>query len=645
MEDVKEKKSRAKKTPPTTGLYAQVKDAPVKTVRKLIGVTERAMQERKNTWDRHRRKYRRGLFYLRSVTDGVPLYFTNYIFANVESTKANMTRVLPTLVASPRGFRDDLAADILTKLLSESMMDGGAKEATRAVVHNGLLSTMGWFKIWYDLDTENNKIDSIATEDVLVDPNAMSEQDARWIIHRKRDVPIDQVYADYGAIPDLGEDSDSVISEDRLSRESGLYTDSSTYKDAIEVAPVVDVYEAWIRCYDEGRENDWYIITIAGNTELRAEFSVYEHQKHVFVPWFDVEDYAADNIYHRGVGAVEEIEPLQDRADAIDLRIYKNISLLSNRQKYVSAQSGLNINSMDNTSGRTYAVNGDPQRAVFYDSPPQLSIEVYNYRQQTEQLIQTVSGIFDVTQGRRPTGITAGRAIESLKDSAETRLGAKAETLAESLQKVGGLALQNILQFFDGEKILKATDSDKDTDIVVIAEYPPELQPQPEAEFDPNTGQLIDLDPESVDWDNLEVTEDLVKTREAWKKQNGIALVLEDVKYKWDVRASTDSALPSAKAERGQIAADLFRLGGIDREALLEAMDFPNRHKILQRLAAEATGKSAGDPSVDGNPVEQMLMIMQQMGLPPEMIEQIASAMAQGGQPQQGGNFPPQMTM
>ena len=52
----------------------------------------------------------------------------------------------------------------------------------------------------------------------------------------------------------------------------------------------------------------------------------------------------------------------------------------------------------------------------------------------------------------RPTGITAGRAIESLKDSAETRLASTADTLSVTLEDVGSLSLQIVLQFFDGEK-------------------------------------------------------------------------------------------------------------------------------------------------------------------------------------------------
>lgn len=189
-------------------------------------------------------------------------------------------------------------------------------------------------------------------------------------------------------------------------------------------------------------------------------------------------------------------------------------------------------------------------------------------------------------------------------------------------------------------------------DFIMVADYPEELQPQPtpilgemgEALIDEETGGY-QFDPE----EELEVDEQLEQMRKEWKEQNGIALVLADITYDWDIKANTDSALPSARAERGQIAADLFRIGAIDREALLEAMDFPGRHKIIQRIAAEATGKSAGDPNVEGDPVGQMLDLLTQMGLPPEMIEQIAQAMQQqGGQPTQPPGtttVPPQMTM
>jgi hypothetical protein len=655
-ENEKSEKKTQKKTKkkPTNTLFAKVQSDPIKTIRQLISVTESAMQERVMVWDRYRRKYRRGMYYLRNVTNGVPLYFTNYIYANIESIKANMTRNLPKLNASPRGTRDDLAADLMSKVLQDSLERGGLQQSTREVVHHGLLATLAYFKIHYSDIKDNLVVDCITPENLLVDPKATTLDDTRWIIHRRRNVPIDEIYAEYGEIPkEIKKDADeSLEGVDPLSERGGLYVTEGELQPAIDVTGTYDVYECWIRVWDEDRENDWYIVTVAGGSVLRSEFSVYNHNRHPFIVWFATEDFGADNIYHRGIGAIEEIEPLQDRVDAVDLKIYKHISLLTNRQRFVSNQSGLNINTIDNTSGRTYAVNGDPTRAIFYDSPPQMPMEVYQYRDNTEMLIQTVSGVFDVTQGRRPTGITAGRAIESLKDSAETRLAAMVDTLAASLETVGNLALQIILQFYDGARLIKATDGDKDIDFMIVADYPEELQPQPTPMLGEMGEALIDEETGGYQYDSeeeLEVDEQLEMLREQWKQENGIALVLSDVTYEWDIRANTDSALPSARAERGQIAADLFRIGGIDREALLEAMDFPGRHKIMQRLAAEATGKSAGDPNVDGDPVGQMLEILTQMGLPPEMIEQIAQAMQQqGGQPAQPTGtttVPPQMTM
>lgn len=695
-EETEEKKPKKKKEKQkrkkTDGLMAKIENDSVKTIRKLLTVTEHAMQERVSTWERYRRKYRRGIHYLKLNDNGVPLYFTNYIFAMVESTKANMTRNLPIMTVSPRGFRDDLAADLLTRLLQDSLERGGLRGATRQVVHHALLATMAWYKIYYDDKQENNVIDCVAPEDILVDPKAHTEKDARWIIQRIRDVSADEIYDTYGVMPQQEEDKDSVRSDDMLAQREGLYSSRGERQPAMDITPVFDVYECWVRSFEEDRENDWYIVTIAGNTELRSEYSPYDHNKTPFVPWFDVEDFGADNIYHRGVGSVEEIEPLQDRADALDLRIYRNISLLSNRQRYISAQSGVNPNSIDNTAGRSYVVNGDPRMAVFYDAPPMLSMDVYSYRTQTEMLMQTVSGIFDVTQGRRPTGVTAGRAIESLKDSAETRLASKVDTLAETLQELGNRAIQNLLQFFDGEAILRATDGGEDEDFVIIADYPESLYPEDpavmgqesmmppmggmppemmgaEGMMPPQEGMMPGLEgmmgqPEQppqpdLEPDNMEPDEELLELRRKWREENGIALVLSDVTYELDIYPNTDNALPAAKVERGQVASDLFRLGAIDREALLSALDFPQRHKILQRLAQDVTGKDAGDPNAEAGlgAVEMMMAslseVLNQLGLPEEAVQEVIMRVQQqseqggGQQPQQqpGGNFPPQMTI
>lgn len=634
-------------------IFDQIQSSPKKTVRKLIAESSKQLRPRTSTWQRYRRKYRRGLKYLNNVSSQSPLYSTNYIFTMVESTKSNLTKNLPPLVVLPKGSRDDLSADTLTRILRNELYTAGIKQVTREVVHNAAIISTGVFKTYFSDSLDRIVIEGVNFENLYIDPFASNLESAKWVIQKTPDVSIGEINATYGSIPTSEGDTFEDIN-------NAPQDNSRSKRENSNVVKTYDVYEAWIRVYDKNAENNWFIITVAGDTVLRQEFSVYEHNEHPYNAWFAVEDYGATDLYTRGVGVVEEIESLQDRADALDYRIYNHIKLLTNRQRYVSAQSGLNTTAIDNTAGRTYKVNGDADKAVHYDNPPQLPLEVYTYRSGTEGQMQTVSGIFDVTQGKRPTGITAGRAIESLKDSAETRLAVLGDTLADVLEKVADKALKLILQLYSGERIINATDGDKDDSLKIIAEYPDELRPQPvpildemgQPKMNEETGEMM------IDDSDMEITPELEEKRKLWRQQNQVALVLEDVDYKFDIKASADSALPSARQERSQIASDLFRLGAIDREALLTAIDFPERHKILQRLASEVTGQNAGEGDAEAGQgmaqqmMEQFEQVLIQLGLDEQTSQQVLAQMAQqmqggaGKTPpsQQTGQFKPQMT-
>src|SRR5690606_9193772 len=274
----KPKKGR-KKIKEGTSLLDKIDKNPIKKLRELIAVSETSLNERKITWDRHRRKYRRGLYYLQMTESGVPLYFTNYIFATVEATKANLTRNLPTITARPKGFRDDLAADIMTIMLENALIEGGLKAATREVVHHGLVATYGWFKVYYDPQEEKVVIKGLAPDEVLVDAHAPHPREARWLCHRRRDVPVEQIYHQYGIMPETSEDDQNLRSNSDSDNSRALYTSDGELNRARGVSETMDVYEFWIRSWDDDRENDWYIYTIAGETVLREEYSVYDHNQ------------------------------------------------------------------------------------------------------------------------------------------------------------------------------------------------------------------------------------------------------------------------------------------------------------------------------------------------------------------------------
>lgn len=635
MLDEKEVRQTEKSIP----LFKRAKQTPVKLVRQLVHISGRALQPRAAVWQRHRRKYRRGLYYLRFDNGRTPLYFTNYIYSIVETIKSNLTRTLPITSVRAKGKESDqVAADILGKAARYELERAGLKRVSQGVVHHGLLTGIGWFKVRFDSDKDSLAVDCIAPEDILVDPLCLYPEDARWLIHIRRNIAVDAVEAETGKKPKLDKSaSDGINMSDR-----GYGSTDKTK--ATDVSDVVDVYECWIRNYDKNAEADWYVFTVAGDIVVE-DLKPNPYEDFPFVPWFDVEDDGAENIYYRGVGEVEEIESLQDKADALDQRIYQNIALTAARQRFVSSQSGLHKDQLDNTPARTYMVNGDPSKAVYYDDPPSLSRDVFEYRRHNDTLIQTVSGVFDVTQGRRPVGITAGRAIQSLQEAAAVRIAFKVDSFAEAIKEVYVRAIKIIIDYYDGERIFKITDADKDVTVTVIDEYPEALQERKEM--------------------SDEEKEALMQIREEWKQENGIMLVLSDVNFEWDIDVDPDSALPASRTERGQMAADLFRLGAIDRKALLDMVDFPNRREVLQRLGESVTGKNAGQTEAEavgtqGHGFDVIAQALFDSGVEPERINQIMEILTQvlqsggqqpqGRQPQPGqpnptGNYPAQIEM
>ena len=620
-------------------LIDKIEKNPITELRKITQATMVALNARKPVWERYRKKYRRGLAYLKTYQDNsTPIYFTNLLYSNVETYKANMTRFLPKLVASPRGLADQFASDFMTRVLEDTLYRVAFKETVKKVVHYGSVSTFGVFKVYYDDKLQDNVIDAIAPENMLIDPNVTDGDSVRWIGNVRRDVSVDEIYAEFGEVPQKGDaksvevepDNDGEYGASDSDESRGLYTQNGDSVTALSLTDNFDVFELWVRDF---KNSVWMVYIWAGETILKQEESVYAHDKHPFVLWFDGEDYGADNCYYKGVGEIEEVEPLQDRVDSLDMKILSHIALTANRQKLVNTQSGLNVESVDNAQGRVYGVNGDPSRAIFYDSPPSLGQEVYQYQTATELHIQAVSGIADVTMGRRPTGVTAGRAMQTLKDSADVRLEERAETLALAIERVGSILLQNILQLFDGERLIQATDGDKDPAFVVIADYPEELQPQPLPQVDPETGMpVLDEAGQYVLDESQEpqITPELIEAREMFKKEANVALVLTEVSYDWDVRVSTDSALPASKMERAQQSTEAFRLGLIDRQAALEAMEFPGRYKILQRLEGRVTGADAGEPHVEGQVfLDAMAQVLMQGGVPEEQVMQLLEAVSQ----------------
>jgi hypothetical protein len=162
------------------------------------------------------------------------------------------------------------------------------------------------------------------------------------------------------------------------------------------------------------------------------------------------------------------------------------------------------------------------------------------------QDIDTVSGIHDVTQGRRPTGVTAGIAIESLQEAAQTRLRLAAKFVEFSHKLAAEMMVSMILQYYTEPRTIRKRSSNG--------------------------------------WTYKEIN----FGSEDKRLKGGIPIV----------KIQAGSTMPLNKSVLKQQALQLFQLQAIDQRALLEIFDFPNIEGIISRMAGmQNTAPPQGKPT------------------------------------------------
>jgi hypothetical protein len=176
-----------------------------------------------------------------------------------------------------------------------------------------------------------------------------------------------------------------------------------------------------------------------------------------------------------------------------------------------------------------------------------------------------ISGANDVTRGVRPEGITAASAISELQEAAQTRIRLKSRNLDTHLKDGGRQWLSRCFQYYTAPRVFRVTHNEnvnKYFKFYVEPALDPYGQPTDQKQAvvrqysqDPATGQQVLSDPKTY----------LIQST-------------------FDVRITTGSSLPFAKAQKVNLATTLFDRGAIDQLELLKAADYPNYEAVWQRV-------------------------------------------------------------
>ncbi|GIV04117.1 MAG: hypothetical protein KatS3mg015_2947 [Fimbriimonadales bacterium] len=306
--------------------------------------------------------------------------------------------------------------------------------------------------------------------------------------------------------------------------------------------PGVTVFECWMREH-EVQENDdgtlriidlWRVVVVAGNRILMDTYAdeLWEHGRHPYVRYVPHE---VGEFW--GFSIVEMLAPSQLAINRLLAALQLNVELVGNPVFAEGARSGLQRTRVTNRPGTRITVN-ENSRAEWLN-PPALHPMMMQLIEWYIREMERVSGLSAITRGATPGGRNSQGVLDSVQEASFVRIRMALRNLEVALREAGNLIASLIVEYYDTPRFVA----------------------------------VIGLDGEK--------SMRALKARHFYiPSPHGSA----PMKYVLSVNAG--SQLSTSPSARRADAAQLLALGALDPQGVLEAYNWPNRDKILQRLNA-----------------------------------------------------------
>jgi hypothetical protein len=260
-----------------------------------------------------------------------------------------------------------------------------------------------------------------------------------------------------------------------------------------------------------------------------------------------------------GMGEIDQLKGPQRLINKISSYMMDIVSLVGNPVWKVPLESGVDTQNLTNQPGLIVEHNGaaPPSREPGIMPSPVLQSMLNQFM----QIYDKISGINDVSRGAIPSGMS-GIAIDLAQEAAQTKLRLKSRNVDAFLTKAGQLMVSRILQFYETTRVIRLTNN-----------------PNAPTFFKFAIDEIFD---ESGQSQQIATVQPI----EVQPGQSPIAGAVQQIPIKsnLDLRITTGTELPLRKAKKQQNAKELFQLGVIDEEDLLDAMEWPNKEKTIEKF-------------------------------------------------------------
>lgn len=534
-------------------------------------------------WDRYYKLYM-GQHWQTNRPEWKSAPVINFIFSVIETIIPIMTDSNPTITAVPRMPDDAGIAEVISNILKKVWADNRMQLKLPTIVKNTLKYGTGFCKVWWNPELANGlgdvAISVVDPRHVYPSPGAIEIDDAEYIIYAAN-VPISLIERMFpenkDTIPPGVWDDELTVHKfangDRGNAPALIgpiaTTDGSTSswpatfpsgQSSIDRNKMATLIELWDRD-ENGRA---HVTIMANGILLRDSETPFRHNKFPFVKFID---YTIPSCFW-GMGDIQQLEPLQDFINKRRGQTQDILRITSNPPLIVDSDSGVNPKAITTRPGIMIFKSRGSE--VKWLQPPQIPSALFEVQELDKKDFDAISGVYDVTQGKRPTGIEAASAITELQEAAQTRIRFKTRNMESSLEQLGELAVSLIQEFYTEERTIRLVGTQQ------------------------NKPQFVTVNEEVMD-------------------ENGSVSRINDVSVgEFDIEIGVGSTMPVNKARRYTEMMEMYQAGIVDGQAVLEnstlspeeqnriTMRMQQQQAMMQEQQMAAMG---GDPtSMGGQP-------------------------------------------
>lgn len=507
---------------------------------------DRSKKARENQADRWRKNER--LYYGRhwanpsKGTESQSRMIFNFPLAVVETILPIINDFQPTVDVMPREKNDIFFSDMMQKRFQQIVEETDLYGQILQAVKDSLIYSNGFLQILPIVTDEGvfKGFDIQVIDPFTVVPHPYAtDLDLKAGEYFMFAVPMEtsRIYREFGIKAPADGRLNDYKAYQKVDDNGGI--ESANVESEYDMALVIECYsnEQDKEKYPNGR----HTIVVGDQLVVDEPLELYR------MPVFMVSNYKSPHNFW-GIGEVDLVRTQTKALNETFSAVNENIRKMGFPIRKVTQRAkGQLTRPITGTPGEEITVV-DPSDVTF-EMPPPIPGYIQNYIGQVGQFMENITGVNDVTQGRKPGGVTSGRAIVALQEASQTRQRFKInKEVARLTKEIGEFMVQMILTFDEEIRSIRERDAEGQFEFT---------------EFDPMA--VYDAD------GNMEGTPEF---------DPGTAKRLQDSEF--DVDVTTGSRYAQGRVANEERALELFQLGVYGIEEVVNALNISDKQDVIQ---------------------------------------------------------------